>query len=333
MKFLRKYWLEIIMIIPLFAYIIGFTIVPIFTNLKNSFIDQRYGRRHDIITTGIDDIKYDLEQAETEAEREEYKKELALAQKEYEELKESPYRGFTLNNYKKLFSDRNFRTGIFNTLAITLIGLLFQFIIAMSIALLLAKEFQGKGFFRTIVLTPLGIPTIVSATIMTYIFDSAGFLNLLLYRIGLISDPVNWGQGGFLSIFMIVFADTWKVLPLMVLLFIAGLESIPKSVHEACSIDGSKSWYKFFTVILPLMKPHITIALIIRAIDAFRIFELPLILAGTATTPVISTFTYAEYARQNYNLSAASGTILTVLIMIFVFIYLFVVEREKGGEV
>ena len=131
---------------------------------------------------------------------------------------------------------------------------------------------------------------------------------------------------------MVVFADTWKVLPVMVLLFTAGMESIPKSVHEACAIDGSRGLYKFFTVILPLMKGHITIALILRGIDAFRIFELPLILTGVSGTPVISTFTYSEYARQNYNISAASGTILTLMIAVFIFAYLFATERQKGAE-
>ncbi|MFA5479694.1 MAG: sugar ABC transporter permease [Candidatus Muiribacteriota bacterium] len=333
MKYLKQYWLEILMITPLFVYILGFTVMPVFTNLKNSFIDQRYGRRYDILTSKISDIKYDIKNSQNQEEITEYEKELAIAQNELDNLKKSDYSGFTFENYKKLFQTRDFRKGVFNTIAITLTGLLIQFIIAMSIALLLTNEFKGKGFFRTIVLTPLGIPTIVSATIMTYIFDISGYLNVLFYKLGLISEITpNWGQGGWLSIFMVVFADTWKVLPLMVLLFIAGLESIPKSVHEACSIDGSKSWYKFFTIILPLMKPHITIALILRAIDAFRIFELPLILAGTATTPVISTFTYMEYDRQNYNLSAASGTILTIIILIFVFSYLYVVEREKGEE-
>ncbi len=236
----------------------------------------------------------------------------------------------SLSNYRKLFTDRSFVKAIGNTLAITLLGLALQVVIAMSIALLLSRPLHGKGLFRTIVLTPLGIPTIVSATIMTYIFDTAGYLNEVLYKLGLLGEvPIDWAQGGWLSICMVVFADTWKVLPLMVLLFIAGLEAIPPSVHEASQIDGSPPMYKFFTVTLPLMKPYITMALILRAIDAFRIFELPLILAGTATTPLISTFTYSEYARQNYNLSAASGTILTGIILIFVFTYLYIVERDR----
>jgi ABC-type sugar transport system permease subunit len=330
MRFVKTYWLEILMVTPLFAYIIGFTLLPILTNIKESFIDQRFGRRYDILVSKIADIRYDIEHASDGEEKRAYEQELAEAGLALEELERSPSAGWTLSNYRKLFTDRSFLQAIFNTIAITLTGLSLQAVIAMSIALLLTQAFHGKGFFRTIVLTPLGIPTIVSATIMTYIFDTAGYLNAALYKLGLLGEvPIDWAQGGWLSIGMVVFADTWKVLPLMVLLFIAGLEAIPHSVHEAAQIDGSPPLYKFFTVTLPLMKPYITIALILRAIDAFRIFELPLILAGTATTPLISTVTYREYTSQNYNLSAASGTILTGIILIFVFTYLSIVERER----
>jgi trehalose transport system permease protein len=330
MRFVKTYWLEMLMVIPLFAYLIGFTLLPILSNLKESFIDQRFGRRYDILVSKIADITYDIAQAHESAEQRDYEKELAESTLALERLHHAPYAGLSLSNYRKLFTDRSFVKAIVNTMAITLMGLSLQLVIAMSIALVLSQPLHGKGFFRTIVLTPLGIPTIVSATIMTYIFDTSGYLNEALSRLGLLGEvPIDWAQGGWLSICMVVFADTWKVLPLMVLLFIAGLEAIPHSVHEASQIDGSPPLYKFFTVTLPLMKPYITMALILRAIDAFRIFELPLILAGTATTPLISTFTYSEYARQNYNLSAASGTILTGIILLFVFTYLYIVERDR----
>ncbi len=330
MRFVKTYWLEMLMVIPLFAYLIGFTLLPILSNIKESFIDQRFGRRYDILVSKIADITYDIAHTHESEEQRDYEKELAESTLALARLQHAPYAGLSLSNYRKLFTDRSFVKAIVNTLAITLMGLSLQFVSAMSIALVLSQPFHGKGFFRTIVLTPLGIPTIVSATIMTYIFDTSGYLNEALSRLGLLGEvPIDWAQGGWLSIGMVVFADTWKVLPLMVLLFIAGLEAIPPSVHEASQIDGSPPLYKFFTVTLPLMKPYITIALILRAIDAFRIFELPLILAGTATTPLISTFTYSEYARQNYNLSAASGTILTGIILIFVFTYLYIVERDR----
>jgi ABC-type sugar transport system permease subunit len=330
MRLIKTYWLELLMVLPLFAYLVGFTLLPILTTIKASFIDQRFGRRSDMLVSKIADITYDLEQAADREEKTGYAQELADATLALERLRQSPYAGWSLSNYRKLFTDRSFLQAIFNTVAITLTGLALQAVLAMSIALVLTRPLHGKGVFRTIVLTPLGIPTIVSATIMTYIFDTGGYLNAALDKLGLLGEvPIDWAQGGWLSIGMVVFADTWKVLPLMVLLFVAGLEAIPRSVHEASQIDGSPPLYKFFTVTLPLMKPYITIALILRAIDAFRIFELPLILAGTATTPLISTFTYSEYARQNYNLSAASGTILTGLILLFVCTYLYIVERER----
>ncbi len=240
MRFVKTYWLEMLMVIPLFAYIIGFTLLPILTNIKESFIDQRFGRRYDLLVSKIADITYDIEQAQESEEHRAYDKELAETALALARLQHSPYAGVSLSNYRKLFQDRSFVKAIFNTLAITLMGLSLQLVIAMSIALVLTRPFHGKGFFRTIVLTPLGIPTIVSATIMTYIFDTAGYLNEVLYKLGLLGEvPIDWAQGGWLSICMVVFADTWKVLPFMVLLFIAGLEAIPQSVHEASQIDGS----------------------------------------------------------------------------------------------
>ena len=228
MRLIKTYWLEMLMVLPLFAYLIGFTLLPILTTIKESFIDQRFGRRYDILVSKITDITYDLEQATGGEEKTAYAQELADVTLALERLRQSPYAGWSLSNYRKLLTDRGFLHAIFNTMAITLIGLSLQAVVAMSIALALTRPLHGKGFFRTVVLTPLGIPTIVAATIMTYIFDTAGYLNAALYKLGLLGDvPVDWAQGGWLSIGMVVFADTWKVLPLMVLLFIAGLEAIP----------------------------------------------------------------------------------------------------------
>src|SRR5215510_11352419 len=177
MRFVKTYWLEMLMVIPLFAYIIGFTLLPILTNIKESFVDQRFGRRYDILVSKIADIKYDIAQAHDSEAQRAYEKELAETTLALARLQQSAYAGVSLSNYRKLFTDRSFVKAIFNTLAITLLGLALQLVFAMSIALLLTRPLQGKGFFRTIVLTPLGIPTIVSATIMTYIFDTSGYLN------------------------------------------------------------------------------------------------------------------------------------------------------------
>ena len=132
MRFVKTYWLEMLMVIPLFAYIIGFTLLPILTNIKESFIDQRFGRRYDILVSKIADIKYDLEQAQDAEEQRAYEKELAETALALERLQHSPYASFSLSNYLKLFKDRSFVKAIYNTIVITLMGLSLQLVIAMA---------------------------------------------------------------------------------------------------------------------------------------------------------------------------------------------------------
>jgi trehalose transport system permease protein len=198
----------------------------------------------------------------------------------------------------------------------------------LIIALLLKRAFRGRGFFRTVMLIPMGVPTIVAGVIMLYIFSTNGYFNVFLQRIGLIDAPIIWNAGGMTSILMIVFADMWKVMPLVVLILLAGLESIPEEVYEASSIDGASTWQNFWYVTLPLLKSSITMALILRAIDAFRIFELPLVLAGRHV-PVIGTYAYTEYRHYvNFHASAAASTILLLLIIVFIILYFYFVERK-----
>lgn len=236
----------------------------------------------------------------------------------------------TLDNYKYIFGRPEFKDAFKNTLLITAIGLTLEMTFGLIIALMLMKKFRGRGLFRAVLLVPLGVPTLVSAVMLTYVFNTNGYLNELLYRLNLIQVPIDWAGGGMKTILMIVVADMWKVTPMIVLLLLAGLESISDDVYEASAIDGASTWQTFWNVTLPLLKPSITIALILRAIDAFRIFELPMVLAGRST-PVLSTYAYQEYnSYNNPYTSAAGSTILLVLILIFILGYLFIVEREKG---
>lgn len=278
-KFLRKYWLEILMFSPLVIYIFYFTLIPVLQTIQISFIDQSTG-------------------------------------------------SFTLGNYERLFSDINFNKALFNTLFITVVGISLQLVIAMIMALLMKQKFKGRGFFRTIMLLPMGVPTLVAGTIMLLIFGQTGYFNELLYRLGLIDTQPFWLGGGIETLFVIIFADMWKVLPLTTLLLLAGLESIDEDVYEAANVDGSSTWNTYWKVTLPLLKPSITMAVILRAVDAFRIFELPLVMSGK-NTPVLSTFAYEAYRLNDYGLSGAAATFLLGIIILFILLYMFLVERKE----
>lgn len=238
---------------------------------------------------------------------------------------------FTLANYIAIFSNLNFNKALFNTLFITLVGLSLQLVIALVIALILKQQFKGRGFFRTMMLIPMGVPTLVSGVTLLFVFGQTGYFNELLLRLGLIERQIFWFGGGIDTLFVIIFADMWKVLPLTILLLLAGLEAISDDIYEASALDGATTWQTFWHVTLPLLKPSITMAIILRAIDSFRIFELPLVMAGR-NAPVLSTFAFEEFRRNNLHVSSAAATILLVIIVIFIVLYIIFVEKRNRKE-
>jgi trehalose transport system permease protein len=235
----------------------------------------------------------------------------------------------TLSNYKYIITHFQFKQAFLYTILITVISLTLEITVGLFLAVLLTRRFIGKGFLRALVLLPLGVPTIVAAANMRYIFSTQGYLNEILHRLFLINVPIDWTGGGFQTILTIALSDMWKVTPLVMLILLAGLENIPTQLYEAARIDGASSWQIFRLITLPLLKPFITIALIVRGIDAFRLFELPLTLVGSQT-PVLSTYTYFEYFQYNnpYT-SAASAIILLLLIIISASCYLKVAGKTE----
>ncbi|MFQ6110683.1 MAG: carbohydrate ABC transporter permease [Nitrospinota bacterium] len=235
----------------------------------------------------------------------------------------------TISNYLFIASHSQFIQALMNSLAIVVLGVALELIVGLALALSLSQALRGRAIFRSLLLTPLGIPTIVSGVIFTYFFDTSGYLNEALSRLGLIAHPIDWAGGGLKTILMVVVADMWKVTPVVVLILLAGLESIPRSLYKAASTDGAGPLKRFWHITLPLIKPFITMAVILRTIDTFRIFEVPLILAGKAT-PVLATYSYYEFHDYNnpYS-SAAAATILTAIIALFVSGYLALAGRGE----
>ncbi len=281
--FLKKYWFEIILVLPMSLYILGFTIAPIFQSIAMGFQDSGTG-------------------------------------------------AFTLDNYKYLFGRPNFIKSITNTIFTALVSLCFQLVLGLGIAMVLKTAFKGKGIVRALVLMPMGIPTLVSGVIALYIFGSSGYLNEVLFRVGLIHTPIDWTSGGMRGLLVVILADTWKVLPTMILLLLSGLESISGDLYEAGSIDGATAWYAFKKITLPLLKPTVTMALLFRAVDAFRIFELPQVLVGQSI-PFVATYAYEEYSMNNINASGAASTILLAIILIFAFLYIKFIDKGEGFSV
>lgn len=238
-------------------------------------------------------------------------------------------KGFTLSHYAGLFGSAVFYEALFNTLFITGVGLTLEMGVALVLALALTREFKGQGIVRSLLMLPMGVPTLVSAVVMSYIFSLSGYANSFLLSTGLASAPVVWTGGGPLTLLTVVFADMWKVTPMVMLMLLTGLQAIPQDVYEAGQVDGVTTWQRFTRITLPLLRPAITMALILRAIDAFRIFDLTMILGGKMT-PVVATYAYYEWsAYRNPHTSGAGATILLLMILVFVLGYLKLAEANQ----
>ena len=237
-------------------------------------------------------------------------------------------REFTLGNYRDIFDRSQFNDAFINTLGITAIGVTMEMVFGLIIALMLVRAFRGQGVFRSIVLIPLGVPTLVAGAAMLYFIGFNGYLNEILLDLGIIDVPIYWQQSGLRGMFVIALSDVWKATPLVVLILLAGLESIPKDVYEAAGVDGANGWQKFLNHTVPLLMPSITMALILRAIDAFRIFDIAMVIAGQSI-PVMSSFVYFDYRAGNTNTASAAAVILLLMIVVFVIAYVFFVARRS----
>jgi trehalose transport system permease protein len=214
-----------------------------------------------------------------------------------------------------------FRSAVVNTAVVALFSLSLELSLGLGVALALHTRFPLRGVVRTVMLLPLGVPTIVSGAVMLLVFSRSGYLNsLLFYLAGFVNWlpgveweflPLSWTvAGGWRTLLTVAIADMWKVLPVVTLIFLAGLQAIPEEVYEAADVDGATPWQRFCRITLPLLLPYMTMAVILRAIDAFRIFELALVLAGRVE-PVLGTFIWSRYGPPtNDPFTAAAASVV-----------------------
>ncbi|MEE9147834.1 MAG: sugar ABC transporter permease [Candidatus Tectomicrobia bacterium] len=234
----------------------------------------------------------------------------------------NPSGGWGLEAFRTITSHYQFGEAVANTLIVTGLGLGLELVLGLTAALALASHHRAQGVVRVLLLIPLGVPTIVAASAMRYVFGTVGYLNEVLYRLGWITLPIDWTGSRWWALITVAVADAWKVTPLVMLILLAGLQAIPRQLYEAAHTDGAGPWQQFQCITLPLLRPAITMALIVRGVDAFRIFALPLALVGR-NLPVLSTYAYVEYLEYgNQHTAAASSVILLLMIVLSVGTYL-----------
>jgi multiple sugar transport system permease protein len=226
-----------------------------------------------------------------------------------------------LSNYGAVLSSPYWWHALIVTLIITVVSLAVEFVLGMLLALLMYRTIFARGTVRTIILIPYGIVTVAAAYGWQYAWTPH-----IGYLVGPNSAPLT-SQGSAIAI--IILAEIWKTTPFMALLLMAGLSLVPEDVLQAARVDGATAWQRFYRVTLPLMKPAILVALLFRALDAFRIFDNIYILTGGGNgTYSVSILGYDNLFRA---LNLGIGSAISILIFICVAIIAFIFIRIFGA--
>lgn len=226
--------------------------------------------------------------------------------------------------------DQAFIKAIGTTLVFAVISVTFELIIAMFMALSVNSGVRGQGLMRAVMLVPWAIPTVISARLWELMLKdtTAGIVNRVLMDIGLIAGPQAWLSETALQLPAAIMVDVWKTAPFMALLLLAGLQTIPKSLYEAASVDGANRVQQFFNVTLPLLRPTIAVALVFRTLDALRVFDLFNVLFGRQQLTV-ATYNYEVLVNnQQDGYASAVSMIIFLLISIFAIIYVRMLNVE-----
>src|SRR5437763_2121629 len=222
------------------------------------------------------------------------------------------------SNYGAVLSSPFWWHALTVTIVITAASVAVELVLGMLLALLMYRTIFGRGTVRTTMLIPYGIVTIVAAFGWQYAWTpSTGYLSALFNN----SAPLT--KTGT-AIAIIIMAEIWKTTPFMALLLMAGLSLVPEDLLKAAKVDGANAWQRFARIMVPLMKPAILVALLFRALDAFRIFDNIFILTvGANNTSSVSMLNYSNlFTGFNFGLGSAMSVLILLCVAIIAVVFI-----------
>lgn len=225
---------------------------------------------------------------------------------------------WTLQNFTRLAGDQFFLSALGHTLVYATIALTLEFLIGLGLALLLDTQMRARGLFRSLLLVPMMLPPVVVGVVWRLMFNSNfGAINGTLRGFGVNTEGLTWTASPKLAMASVIIADVWQWTPFMFLILLAGLQAIPQEPYEAALIDGSNAWQTFRHVTLPLLKPAILIALLLRTMDLLRVFDQIFILTEGGpgfATETVSLYIYRTAFRfSNFGYAAAMSFVLLII--------------------
>src|SRR5699024_10515727 len=244
-----------------------------------------------------------------------------------------------LDNYLAAFSSEDFGNAAWRTAVYTLIVVFFEFFLGLAAALLFTALGHASRIFRTVFLYPLMIAPVVAGLLWRFLLiDNFGIVNELLSRVGIIPTPgaIAWLSDPDIALFSVAIPDIWLTTSFVTLVLFAGLQNIPGDVIEAARLDGARYLTVLFRIILPLLRPVIAVAIIIRGVDAARAFDVILIQTNGGpqqSTETISLLIYRTMIRfGDPGLASAMGTLYLIVMMAIAVIAVLAIWQPGSEE-
>jgi multiple sugar transport system permease protein len=243
--------------------------------------------------------------------------------------------GFTgLENFARLFTDSNLLSSLRITLTFVVGTVTVQMVLGVALALLLSREIRGSNVIRGVATLPLfATPVAVGYLAITLYYERNGPLNSLIRALG--GENIPWLSDPTWALVAVILVDIWQWTPFVFLITLAGLQSLPSELYDAASVDGASAAQNFRFLTLPLLAPLLWLILLLRMVEAFRVFDIPtsLTLGGPGrATEVYSLYTYRTALRFfDHGYAAAQGILLLVIVM-FIVTLIFTRVRELYEE-
>ena len=236
-------------------------------------------------------------------------------------------------NYRRLFSDRFFLTGLRNTFLFSIGATVTEILLGLGLALLFNVKFRGRKFLLPLVIFPMMFSTMVICAIWRSMYHyDYGILNYALRTLGF--EPVKWLISKDLALWSVVLVDIWQWTPMAFLILLAGLQSIPGELYEAARVDGATGVRLFRHITLSLLRNHIFLALLLRSIDTFKIFDKVYALTGGGpgtATETISFYIYRQgFTYFNMGRASAAAVVMFLAVTLVSLLYIRQVWRGEG---
>ncbi len=242
-----------------------------------------------------------------------------------------------LDNFRKLFSETDITLIIKNSFIYVVTSVAGQFLLGMTLAMALNKQFPLRGLYQSIVFLPWSFSAFVIGLMHRWSFNGEyGVVNDLLLKLGVIGEKIAWlGTPGF-SLAVVIFAMIWMGIPFFAIMILAALQSIPMDVYEASYIDGCGPVRRFTKITFPFIKPTVIITILLRTIWIFNSFDLIVVITngGPAnTSQTLPSYMYTKaFSSYDFGLASALGVLLMAVLVIYVTVFLKATDYNKAGS-